>query len=149
MSKQVIKIQLNSKSIGTKPLIINDTLTTIREKIRDRIDKPYLFLDKEGNIIKTEDEGNLKLENIVKEKKINIIEDESQMKIILNDSELCFMKYTPSQKLNEIRNIIMNKINDDFMFLDIDGFEVMKKDECDYEVDDIINDKSLKLKKTL
>ena len=146
MSKQVIKIQLNSKSIGTKPLIINDTLTTIREKIRDRIDKPYLFLDKEGNIIKTEDEGNLKLENIVKEKKINIIEDESQMKIILNDSELCFMKYTPSQKLNEIRNIIMNKINDDFTFLDIDGFEVMKKDECDYEVDDIINDKSLKLK---
>ena len=41
----------------------------------------------------------------------------------------------------------MDKIKDDFIFLDPEGIEVMKNDESDYEINDIIKDKSIKLKK--
>lgn len=37
MSKQITKLILDGKPIGTKQLLINDDLPTIREKIKDKI----------------------------------------------------------------------------------------------------------------
>ena len=146
--KEVTKIVLNGKPIGTKPLMLNDTLNCIRAKIKDRINEfvNYIFLDKEGNEIKNENENNLKLEDISNNKIIKIKEDNSQIKIILNESQLCILKCTPNQQLDELRKILMDKIKDDFLFLDADGNEVFKEDESSYELNDILKDNSLKIK---
>ena len=146
MKKQITKIVLNGKSLGTKPLMLDDTLNIVREKIKDRIKIPYLFLDKDGNNIKNEDENKFKLEDISKEKNIKIKEDDSQITIVLDDSNFCFQKLIPSQKLDEMRKIFTNNINDEFVFLDQEEFEIMKDDESEYEVKDILNDKKIKLK---
>ena len=146
--KQVTKILLNGKPIGSRPLMLNDTLNCIREKIKDRIKEniPYIFLDKEGNEIKNENESNLKLEDISKDKSINIKKDNSQVKIFLDESQLCLLKCTPNQQLDELRKILMDKIKNDFLFLDTDGNEVFKEDESSYEINDILKDNSLKIK---
>ena len=54
MQKQIIKILFDDEPIGTKPLLLDDTLLSIREVLKDRVNLPYLFLDKEGNEIKKE-----------------------------------------------------------------------------------------------
>lgn len=147
MKKQVTKIELNGNSLGTKPLLSDDTLDLIREKIKDRVNLPYFFLDKEGNEVKNEEENNFKLKDISNKNVIKIKEDDSQIKVFLDNSIFCFLKITPSQNLDEARNYLKDKIKDDFIFLDIDGIDVMKIDESDYEINDIIKDKSIKLKK--
>ena len=147
MIKQITKIELNGNPLGTKPLMLDDTLNLVREKIKDRVKIPYFFLDKEGKEIKSEDENKLKLKDISNEKVIKIKEDDSQIGIFLDNSIFCFLKITLSQKLDETRKNLMDKIKDDFIFLDTDGIEVMKNDESDYEINDILKDKSIKLKK--
>ena len=52
MSKQITKIELDGNSLGTNPLITSDTSTSIREKIKERVNVPYIFLDKNGQPIK-------------------------------------------------------------------------------------------------
>ena len=146
MSQQITKILLNGKSIGTKPLMLDDTLASIRAKIKDRTKVPFIFLNKNGENIKNVDEFNLKLEDISKEKIINIKDVDSQIKIILDDSQFFFMKCKLSQKLNEIRNILIKKVKVDFLFLDIEKLEIMKNNEIEYKVSDILKDNSLKLK---
>ena len=46
MTKQITKIDLDGKILGSKPLLSNDSLSTIREKIKDKVNVPYVFLDK-------------------------------------------------------------------------------------------------------
>ena len=147
-SKQITKIFLNGKSIGTKPLNLDDTLTSVRDKIKDKAKVPFIFINKNGKIISNKDEIKLKLKDINEEKNkiINIKEDDSQIKIILDDYIFCYVKCELSQKLNEIRNLINNEKEIDFLFLDTEGYEIIKNDEIDYAVNDILNDKTLKLK---
>ena len=148
MAKQVTKIFLNGQSLGSKPLMLEDTLTSNREILKEKIDIPYIFLDLNGNDIKNEDENNLKLKDISKDKIINIKEDNSVIIVFLNQKKVCFLKYIPSQKLDETRKLLLDKIKEDFCFLDSDEVDVKKNDEPDYEIDDIIiKDKlSIKLK---
>ena len=68
MKKQITQIELNGKIIGSKPLFLSDNLTSIREKIKDKTNDSYFFLDNEGNIIKIEKENDYTLENIYKDK---------------------------------------------------------------------------------
>ena len=145
MTKQITKIILNGKSLGTKPLMLEDTLTIVREKLKERINIAYIFLDKNDNDIKNEDENNLKLQDISTEKAIKIKEDLSLISVFLDDSKICFLKYIPSQKLDETRKILLDKIKVDFDFLDPE-FDISNIDEPDYEIQDILKDRALKLK---
>lgn len=74
MSKQIVKIILDGKSIGTKPLFENDSLTTIREKIQDKTKEysDYIFIDKNGDNISKENEKDYNLQNICESKTIKI-----------------------------------------------------------------------------
>ena len=46
MPKQVTTIELDGKIIGTKPLLLNDTLITFKEKIKNKVNVSYIFLIK-------------------------------------------------------------------------------------------------------
>ena len=140
------QIIINGEPKGKKPLMLEDTLASVRENLKERIEIPYIFLDMDDNEIKNEDENNLKLKDISKEKTIKLKEDNSVISVFLNESKVCFIKYTPSQKLDETRKLLTDKIKEDFCFLDSDAVDVLKNDEPDYEIDDIIKDKSIKLK---
>ena len=54
--------------------------------------------------------------------------------------------FSPSQNLEELRNIINQNIKDEFSLLDQDGFPITKKDEKLYTIEDILNDKLIKIK---
>ena len=54
--------------------------------------------------------------------------------------------FSPSQNLEELRNIINQNIKDEFYFLDQDGFPITKKDEKLYTIEDILNDELIKIK---
>ena len=68
MSKISIKIELDGKPIGTKSLLINDSLPYIRERIKEKTNATCIFLDQYGNPIDDQDENNYSLENILMEK---------------------------------------------------------------------------------
>lgn len=51
MSKQVIKIELNGKIIGTKPLILKESLIAVRDKIKDKVTMSYIFLENDGKSV--------------------------------------------------------------------------------------------------
>ncbi len=151
MSKQIIRIILDGKPIGTKPLFENDSLTTIREKIQDKTKdySDYIFVDKNGENISKENEKDYNLENICESKTIKLKSLEtsnSGINVILNDSKKFSINCSNSQKLNVVRGLIKNKIQDDFLFLDQEGYEVSKEDENDYSVEDILKDESIKIK---
>ena len=149
MSKQIIRIILNGKPIGTKPLFGNDSLSTIREKIQDKTKgySDYIFVDKNGDNISKENEKDYNLENICESKSIKIKSlktSNSVINVILNDSFA--INCSNSQNLNVVRGLINNSIQDDFLFLDQDGNTVSKTDENDYSVEDILNNESIKIK---
>ncbi len=151
MSKQIVKITIDGKPIGTKPLFGNDSLTTIREKIQDKTKdySDYIFVDKNGENISKENEKDYNLENICESKTIKLKSLEtsnSGINVILNDSKKFSINCSNSQKLNVVRGLIKNKIQDDFLFLDQEGYEVSKEDENDYSVEDILKDESIKIK---
>lgn len=45
MSKPIIRIILDGKAIGTKSLFMNDSLSSIREKIKEKAKKEFIYLD--------------------------------------------------------------------------------------------------------
>ena len=73
MSKQITKIELDGKIIFSKPLLLNDTLDSLREKIKEKVKISYKFLDKEGKDINFEKEKDYKLEDISVEKIVKIV----------------------------------------------------------------------------
>ena len=146
--KQITKIELDGKIIGSKPLFNNDTLVSIREKIKEKVDVSYIFLDNDGNDINKEDENDYNLENICVDKTIKIKstgEKKSGINIVLNESNISCENFSNSQTLDEIRKLLQNKINCDFVFLDQDGNKVDQNDEAEYKVEDILNKNSIKL----
>lgn len=119
MSKQITKIELDGKPSGTKPLMMSDNLTTIREKIKDRVNASYIFLDKDGYPINKEDEKDYLLENISVSKLIKLKSDGSAtgIDIFFNNTKICSANCSLSQNLSEVRNLISQYINQEFLFL--------------------------------
>ena len=146
---QVIKILLNNESKGKKPLNIEDNLTSIRQKITGKIDIPFVFLDEEGNEISTQDEDDITLGDIISNEKILKIKSMGDknfsIKIFINKKEFCCLNCSESSKLNEIRDLLKEKIREDFIFLDGEYNNIPKEEETIFEVCDILNDKSIQI----
>ena len=140
MSKQIVKIELEGKIIGSKPLLTNDSLTTIREKIKEKTKIAYIFLDQDGNDVSKGDENDYTLENIVVSKIIRIKPCEiptssEKYKVILNDKFETNLNCSKEAKLEESRKLLLNIIKEDFIFIDSDGNDVEKVDESDYKIE--------------
>ena len=146
MSKQIIRILLDGKAICTKPLLMNESLSFIRVKIKEKIQNDFIYLDLDGNPIEKEDENDFALENICAEKKINIKSIEDGIQVFLNEKALISIKCQIINNLSEARNVIKQKIKEDFTFLDKDKNEVDIEDERDYEIKDILNKDKIMIK---
>lgn len=148
MSKQITKIELNGKLVGTKPLMTNDSLTDIRNKIKEKITVSYEFLDTTGNPILKDNEKDYTLEKISIEKVIKLKSkgNDSGIDVFMNDSKVCSVNCSMSQNLSEVRCLINQNIKQNFFFLDITSSEISKSDEQDYNVEDIIQNGAIKLK---
>ena len=146
MKKEIIRIQLDEKIIGSKPLFPNDTLTSIREKIKEKIKEKYIFLDKDLNEIEKNDEDDYLLKDIEVEKIIRLKSDKtntSEIKIFLKNKDILSINCSSDKNLKDLRQILKNKINENFSFLDIDDNLVEKEDEQDYNVKDILHEENI------
>ena len=151
MSKQITKIELDGKIIGTKPLLMVDNLIIIREKIKQKVDVLYIFLDQEGNNIEQGNEKDytlkdISLKKIIKLKSYKDKNIKSGINIFLNDKSIFYLNCKNENKLNKIRKLIFGKIKVDFIFLDSDGNSIDKEDEKDYSVEDILSNEAIKIK---
>ena len=148
MSKQVTKIELNGKVIGTKPLVLKESLISIRDKIKDKVTVSYIFLDADGKPVSKEEEKNLLLEQISVGKILKLQSEEkvSGISVILNDSKLCSVNCSMSENLSTLRKILIKTITQDFFFLDQTDTIIDKNDENDYPIEDAINNEAIKIK---
>ena len=155
MKKVIVKIELDGNSIGTKPLLPDDTLASIRDKIKEKTKgKNYIFLDSDGNDIEKSDENDYTLKDIINEKKIKIkstqneIEDSGQLKIkiFLNDKQILSKNITKNSHLDKVRKFLEKENIKDFDFLDPDECIIERQDEKEYSVEDILNNEAIKLK---
>ena len=151
MNKTITKIEFNGKIIGSKPLLSDESLSSVRNKIKEKTKNiNYQFLDLEENIVEVQDEDDYKLSDIINDKKIKIVasenEDEKSIKIFINNKEFGSRNIPQMNSLNEARKYLQNEINQDFIFLDADGCDIEKEDEKDYSIKVILNEESIYLK---
>ena len=146
LSKIITKIEFEGKIIGSKPLSLDDTLSSVRTKLKEKTKNiSYQFLDAEGNNVEVGDENDYKLSDIINDKKIKIVAAEigESIKIFINNKEFCSKNINEMQNLQEVRNCLNNEIKQDFIFLDIDSCDIEKGDEKDYSLNDILNNQAL------
>jgi len=137
---------LDDIPIGTKPFLSSDTLNIIRQKIKNKINNPFQFLDPDEIPIDVEDENQFPLENIIHDGnniKIKSVEKENEdkeflLKIFLNNKNIYSFKCRKKDKLTNIREPIYNKIKNNFLFLDMYESTVEMNDEQHYVVNDIL-----------
>ena len=112
----------------------------------------FIFLDQEGNNVKTNDENDYILEDIILGKIVKLkkceedIAQEPSINIYLDNKNIFSIISNKEQNLEEIRKLIKKKINHNFIFLDSDNNEVEKSDEKDYSIEDILNKEIIRLK---
>ena len=145
--KIIIKIDLDNKRIGTKPLILGDYLNNVRDKIKNKVKVLFSFLDKNGKIVKKENEAFFRLSNIIYDNNIIKLKCESlsEIKILVNNSQELTIRASKEEKLINIRKILVSKCYQNFNFLDEDGNDIDKEDENDYKISDIINNDEIKI----
>jgi hypothetical protein len=92
-------------------------------------------------------------ENIIKDKIIKIKSKEDKIesnnsiiKIISNNKNICSIGNSKIYNLDELRKIISNNIKEEFYFLDFDGNIIEINDEKEYSMEFILNDNSIKIK---
>ena len=147
MTKVIIKIDLDNKRIGSKPLLETDTLIIIRDKIKAKIDNPYIFLDQDEKEIEISDEQDYTLKDIEVNKIIKLKSiKEKGIPFFLNNKRNCALDLEKQIKLDEVRNYLKTYIKEDFFFLDSDGNPIEKNDEKDYSIEDCLKEEKVGLK---
>ena len=154
MSRKVIKFSLNEEIKFSKPFQTEDNLLSIREKIKERFDCSFQFIDHENNPVDFNDENDFTAEDILdgqiiklkSTKDASLISNKTELSIIVNDQKNCSMRLEKEIHLDKSRELINKKIKGNFVFLDKDGNNVEKEDEKDFIIDDILNNGEIKLK---
>ena len=118
MSKVIVKIKLDEKIIFSKPLSLTDTLSLIREKIKERVNLNFVFLNNNKDIINKFEENNFCLKDIINQYYINgkIIQlksEEREIEIYLNNKYIYSINlyYLEEEKnIEELRERLTSKI---------------------------------------
>ena len=159
MSKLACKIEFDGKIIFTKPLGLNESIANVRQIIKDRVPKSFLFLDQDNNIIDKSDENDIKLEDIVKDKILKLKSEDSNsnnctdtndsnspnINILEGNKKICSINCSFKLKLDQTRKLISSKIKDEFTFLDPDN-DIENNDEKDMAIEDILENEAIKIK---
>ena len=152
MGRKVIKFDLNGKIIFSKPFQSNDNLASVREKIKDRINCSFQFLDQDNNLIYVNDENDFIIEDILigQIMKLKSVEDTDSnmmnLNILVNGKKTCSLILKNELTLNKTRRLINKEIKGNYIFLDIDGNQIEETDENDFIIEDILNNGEIKLK---
>ena len=160
MSKTGCKIEFDGKIIFSKPLVLTESVSNIRDIIKDRVPASFVFLDQQKNIIDKSDEADWKLEDIINGKIIqiqtegnnsNILSDPTDSKgmninICDGNKKICSINSNIKIKLDQIRKLISDKIKDEFIFIDPDNNDVEKNDEKDFSIEDMLQDDTINIK---
>ena len=124
MGRKVMKFNLNGEIQFSKPFLTEDKLVSIREKIKERIDYPFQFIDHDNNLVDFNDENDFTAEDIldgqiIKLKSTGTTSSNSskmQINIIVNDQKICAMSLEKEMHLNESRELINKTIKGKFVF---------------------------------
>ena len=144
--EQIIQIELDGEIICSKPLFLNDNLISIREKIKNRINSSFLFLNKDENeIIDKEDEIYFLLKDIIIGNIIKLT-GKSLINLFLNNTKISCLMIQKSDDLKELRNLLINKIKFDFIFLDNSENEIDINDENKILIKEILKGDRINLK---
>ena len=154
MGRKVMKFNLNGEIQFSKPFLTEDKLVSIREKIKERIDYPFQFIDHDNNLVDFNDENDFTAEDIldgqiIKLKSTGTTSSNSskmQINIIVNDQKICAMSLEKEMHLNESRELINKTIKGKFVFLDMDEKKIEETDEKEFIIEDILNNGGIKLK---
>ena len=160
-NNKFIHIYKNGDAIKMTTVDINDTISSLRELLKDEISEKAKFLS-EGIGVPYKDEKMIQLFHIIKEEKIYIEDNDikdsdsqsnskgskkeqeklqiqfEKIPIMLNygSESNSYTKASLSEKLNEFRE--ENNIPDNFIFT-LNGTEIRKTQEKDFSVEEIID----------
>ena len=81
-TKKQVQIQIKNKAINEINLNSKGNLKTTRNKLKDKIDFPFTFLDDDNNEVSVEDELSITLEDILDGKKLHIKKQIKQRAIL-------------------------------------------------------------------
>ena len=157
MGRKVIKFNLNGEVKFSKPFQTEDNLLSIREKIKERINCSFQFIDHENNPVDCNDENDFTAEDILDGQiiKIKSTEDSSsnsnkiQLNILVNDQKKSSMSFEKEIHLDKCRELINKTIKGNFVFLDKDGNNIEEEDEKEFFIEDILNNGEIKLKQDI
>lgn len=133
-----------------KKLDPKETLLNLRNILGNKISDNIIFTKPEDIEILKDDENEYIIEDIIDRNIIHMknIEDrfKSDIDIYLNDSFKLKIKLMKFEKLNNIRNIINDTITKNGVFLYKDGIEILKEDESEYSLEDILDGNKMNIK---
>ena len=154
MGRKLIKFNLNGEVKFSKPFQTEDNLLSIREKIKEKFNCSFQFIDHENNPVDCNDENDFTAEDILDGQiiKLKSTEDansnsnKTQLNISVNDQKICSKSLEKEMSLDKCREMINKEIKGNFKFLDKDGNKVDEEDEKEFIIEDILNNGEIKLK---
>ena len=133
---------MNGKIIFSKPFQLNDNLASVREKIKERMNCSFQFLDKDNNLVYFNDENDFTIEDIlingeIKLKQVIIdspslapiptnkkINDFSKYEVLGKEDNLILYKYSNKERKSN-REYIYQFFYDEFNINDYDNTYVL------------------------
>lgn len=152
MSKKIsVKIELNNEILCSKKFELNENLDSIREKLKSKIGNSK-FLEKGENPIEFEDEKDFSLEEVIKDNKLilkNEEQNDSGVKIMVNNQVIAHKNCTLEENLQNLRNLLLNDIKSEFTFLDKEGIQIDVEDEKEFTIKELLSNGCIKIKSNL
>lgn len=154
MGRKIIKFNLNGELKFSKPFQTEDKLLSIREKIKERFDCSFQFIDQDNNPVDCNDENDFTAEDILDGQIIKLKSTEEassnsnkmKLSILVNEQKKCSMSLEKEMNLSKCRELINKEIKGNFVFLDKDGNKIEEEDEKEFVIEDILNNEEFKLK---
>ena len=148
--KILYNINIEGKTSGiAKKLYKTTKFSELRKLLKKEISDEYFFIGKNDCQISREDEDNFTLENNISENNIYIKKKNSELtQFYLQNKKLFEMKITdPNISLLDLRKL-SDKISDNYIFVNEKDNEIMKEDEEDFTISEIIHNGIIKMKNT-
>lgn len=133
-----------------KKLDKSQSLSDIRNKLGDKISSKIIFTLPNGTDICQENENEFSLEEIIDGSIVHLKNIEENLKsdidIYVNEKFKVKKRLIKSEKLNVIRNIISNIITENGFFLSKDKNEIIKGDEREFLLEEILDKNKINIK---
>ena len=157
MVRKVIEFNLNREIKFSKPFQTEDILLSIREKIKERFDFSFQFIDHKNDPVDPNDEKTLTAEDILDGQIIRLKSTEDTtsnsnkmlFNILVNNQKICSKSLEKEMYLSKCRELINKEIKGKFIFLNKDGNKIEKEDEKNFIIEDILNNGEIKLKEDI